>query len=174
MTVVTVQGGEAPGVTIETDPEKFAVQIRDPSKAIPTVPFPRLLATVVTAPAAWRGSIRKSCPELEFPVTKTRPIATSTPYAANAPVHVSSSLPSLPRTRETVPPPPKFATHRSAPSDSTSLGVLPTAVSPRTPLLWGVQNCFKAARRPPGCSVRSPVRDKTAAICGRGTLPAGS
>ena len=37
VTVVTVHGSEAPGVTIETEPPLFAVQIRAPSKAIPTV-----------------------------------------------------------------------------------------------------------------------------------------
>ena len=48
-----------------------------------------------------------------------RPIATRTPKAPVAPVQVSSSLPSLARTRETVPS-PRLATQISAPSDRTT------------------------------------------------------
>jgi len=49
---------QVPGVTIETvPPEEFAVQIEVPSKAMPSVPFPRLLVTVVTAPGTAVGSI---------------------------------------------------------------------------------------------------------------------
>src|SRR5262245_33699299 len=63
-TVVTVQGMDAVGVTIETDPEPgeksatLVVQIRAPSNAARAGAFPRLLATVVTAPAGWLGSMR--------------------------------------------------------------------------------------------------------------------
>ena len=55
---MTVQGIEACGVTIETEPPWFAVQSLAPSKAIAPAPLPRLLATAVAAPAAWPGSIR--------------------------------------------------------------------------------------------------------------------
>ena len=53
----------APGVTIETEPEpgdwsaRFVVQIRPPSNAIHAGLSPRVVATVVTAPAGWLGSI---------------------------------------------------------------------------------------------------------------------
>ena len=57
VTVVAVHGVVAPGVTIETELPELAVQTRAPSKAMPKGVFPRLLATVVTAPAAWPGSI---------------------------------------------------------------------------------------------------------------------
>src|SRR5262249_51970387 len=44
VTVVTVQGGETPGVTIEIDPPEggptFAVQIRDPSNVIASGKIP--------------------------------------------------------------------------------------------------------------------------------------
>ena len=58
--VVTVQGVVAPGVTIDTEPEpeRFVVQIRLPSNVIPLGSPPRLVATVVAAPAGWVGSIR--------------------------------------------------------------------------------------------------------------------
>ena len=56
-TVVTDHGIVAPGVTIETEPDVFAVQTRAPSKAMPVGPPPRLFATVVTAPAGCAGSI---------------------------------------------------------------------------------------------------------------------
>src|SRR5262244_2202346 len=52
VTVVTVQGSESPGTTIETDPKVSAVQNRLPSKATPTG-APPTLATMVTAPADW-------------------------------------------------------------------------------------------------------------------------
>src|SRR5262249_41577655 len=57
VTVVTLHGSVAPGVTIDTDPPEFAVQIRDPSKVIPAGSTPRPSVTVVTAPAGWVGSI---------------------------------------------------------------------------------------------------------------------
>jgi hypothetical protein len=59
VTVVTVQGIEEPGVTIETDAPWFAVQIRLPSNVIPSAPSPRFDATTVAAPAAALGSIRE-------------------------------------------------------------------------------------------------------------------
>ena len=58
MIVLTGQGMEAAGDTIETEgPTRFVVQKFDPSKARPIADPPRLLATVVTAPAACVGSI---------------------------------------------------------------------------------------------------------------------
>jgi len=51
------------GVIIETDPVPgdrlpgFAVQMRCPSKAMPSGKLPRPLVTSVTAPAVWVGSI---------------------------------------------------------------------------------------------------------------------
>ena len=56
-TVVTAHGVVAPGVTMDTEPDVFAVQMRAPSKAMPRGPAPRLLVTVVTAPAGCAGSI---------------------------------------------------------------------------------------------------------------------
>src|SRR5262249_39701433 len=145
---VTVHGIVAPGVTIEREVPS-AVQIRPPSKAIPLGASPRLLATVVTAPGAWLGSIMKSLPRGEvLPETKIRPMATAIPAARVAPVQVASSVPSLPRTRETELL-PKFATQRSAPSDWTYWGLVPTVVIPRTVSFCGVQNCLSAARRLP-------------------------
>src|SRR5215471_1528956 len=51
VTVVTVQGSDAVGVTMETLPSALATQRRAPSKAIPAEEAPMLVATVVTAPA---------------------------------------------------------------------------------------------------------------------------
>src|SRR5262249_17529093 len=101
-----------------------------------------------------------------------------TPWALVAPVQVSSSLPSLARTRETVPPPPELATHRSAPSDSTNSAVVPTVVVPRPPdelSYFGVvvQNCRSAARLLPRLSAESCVRVMNAAIWSRVTVPVG-
>src|SRR6266404_20939 len=128
LTVVTLKGVS---VTIDTDPAKFAVQIRCPSKAIPKVESPKVARTG-TAPAGWVGSIWYSLPGLAELAMKTFPIAHNTLKALVVPVQVSSSLPSLPLTRETVLE-REFATHRSAPSDWTSCGEVPTVVSPLTP-----------------------------------------
>src|SRR5215831_6658192 len=101
-TVVTVQGIDGPGVTIETDcPLTWASQILAPSKAMPLGLPARLLATVVTAPAGWLGSIRNRLPGRENPVTRTFPMAMRTRSELSAPVHVSRSFPSLARTRWT-------------------------------------------------------------------------
>jgi len=56
VTVVTVHGIVAPGVTIETE-VPLAVQTRAPSKVSIWGPAGMLVATVVTAPAAWLGSM---------------------------------------------------------------------------------------------------------------------
>ena len=80
------------GVTMDTEPKRFAVQIFLPSS----------------------------------------PIAARTAKAPLALVHVSSSFPSLARTRETVAV-PRFATHTSVPSDLTNSGVVPTVVVPSAP-----------------------------------------
>src|SRR6266508_4379035 len=101
--VVTVQGIDAVGVTIETE-EEPGVQKRAPSKTTSLGLSPRLVATVVTAPAGWEGSMRKSLPGEPLPARMIFPIAGRTPCTLVAPVQVSSSLPSLARTRETVPP----------------------------------------------------------------------
>src|SRR5262249_9981475 len=130
VTVVAVQGIETVGVTIEMEePKLFPVQTRRPSKAAAVAPLPRLLATVVTPPAGPLGSIWKRRPGVDLPVTRTLPIAISAPPAKPAPVHVSRSLPSLARTRETVFP-PKFGTHTSAPSERGTSGPMPTVVDP--------------------------------------------
>src|SRR5215813_5373720 len=94
VTVVTVQGGAAPGVTIDME-LPFAVQTRAPSNAIPFAGPPRFVATVVTAPAGCAGSIVYSRPGLDVESTTTRPIAERTSQADEAPVQVSRSLPSL-------------------------------------------------------------------------------
>src|SRR6266545_5962604 len=118
-TVVTGQGTPAAGVTIETEgPLPLAVQKRFPSKVRSAGVSPRLLARVVTAPAGCAGSIRYSLPGVVPPAMKTLPAAATGARADVAPVQVSSSLPSLPRTRETVPP-VRLATQMSAPSDWT-------------------------------------------------------
>src|SRR5262249_29400485 len=131
-TVVAVQGIEAVGVTIEMEePKLFAVQTRSPSKAAAVEPFPRLLATVVTAPAGPVGVTRERRPGNDLPATRTLPMATSAPPAEPAPVQVSRSLPSLARTRETVLS-GRFGTHTSAPSERGTSGPAPTVVDPRT------------------------------------------
>jgi hypothetical protein len=57
--VDTVQEpGDVPGMISETDPPTLAVQMFDPSKAIPKGDTPRLVEIVVTAPGGWEGSIR--------------------------------------------------------------------------------------------------------------------
>jgi hypothetical protein len=86
---------------------------------------------------------------------------------------MSRNLPSLPRTREIVPL-LKLATQRSAPSDRTSWGPVPTVVSPRTVEFWVVQNWSSAALRLPRASAPSTVRERNAAICSRVTLEPGS
>src|SRR5262249_3772147 len=127
-TVVTVQGTKGPGVTIETEPSPpLAVQTRMPSNVSPKGEAPRELVKVVTAPAASPGRIWQRLPGLVGPATKTRLRATSTPPAVAAPVQVSSSRASLPRTRETVSL-SLLATQRSAPSDATPRGRSPTVV----------------------------------------------
>src|SRR5262249_53316532 len=58
VTVVAVHGIEAPGVRIEMDDDcGLVVQTFAPSKAMPVDPPPSVLATVVTTPAGWLGSI---------------------------------------------------------------------------------------------------------------------
>src|SRR5262249_31110516 len=58
VTVVTVQGSEVPGVTIETEPPLLADQTRPPSNVKKAGPLPRLVATVSAKPAGKVGSIR--------------------------------------------------------------------------------------------------------------------
>src|SRR5215471_8520278 len=172
-TVVTVQGTTSPGVTIDTEgPEKLAVQIRTPSKAIPIESSPRLLATVETAPAGCAARTWFSLPGLVFPVRRTRPMATTNWSAFVAPVQVSSNLPSLPRTRETVPE-SLLATQMSAPSEATPRGRSPTEVVESRTGFWILQNISSAARRLPRSRTRSTVRDKNAAIWRRVTLSDG-
>src|ERR1041384_26178 len=89
---------------------------------------PRLLDSVVPGPPEAVGFIWYRVPGFVAPVTNTLPIAHNTPCASVAPVHVSISFPSLARTLETVPL-SLFATHRSAPSDWTDNGLLPTTVN---------------------------------------------
>jgi hypothetical protein len=64
--VVTVQGRETPGVTIETLPvpmeEPLATQIFAPSNASALGLSPRFVTTVVTTPAGWSGTSRRACP----------------------------------------------------------------------------------------------------------------
>src|SRR6185369_3751154 len=100
-------------------------------------------------------------------------MATRGPQAPVAPVQVSSSLPSLARTRETVPP-ERFATQTSAPSQAQRYGLEPTVVRPTAPELCGVQNRSRAARRLPRLSRASTDRERNAAIWRRVTLAVGS
>src|SRR5215470_2550126 len=170
-TVVTVQGVVAPTVTFETE-LLLAVQTRAPSKARPKMMPSTLVATVATAPAAWVGSMLYSLPVVPPPTTM-RPLTTTTPNASAAPVQVASSVPSLPRTRETELL-LMLHTHRSDPSDSTRLGLSPTVVMPRTAALCVVQYCRSAARRPPRFKTPSTDRERNAAIWTRVTLLVGS
>jgi hypothetical protein len=57
VTVVADQGSDCPGVTRETPPPELPVQIFEPSYARDEGNLPRRIATVVTAPAGWLGSI---------------------------------------------------------------------------------------------------------------------
>src|SRR5262249_5350186 len=173
VTVVTVHGIEAPGVTIEALPSKLAVQMRAPSNALLSASPPRPLETVFTTPAAWVGSMRYTRPGLMLAATRTLPIAASAAVALVAPVHVPSSRPSLPRTRETVPA-VELGTPTAAPSDRRSLGPAPTVVRPSAVELWEVQNWSRAARRLPRFKAPSTVRERNAAIWRRETLAAGS
>src|SRR5262249_26293298 len=95
VTVVTVHGTVAPGVTIETE-APFVVQTCDPSNVIPNPPAPPRVATVVTAPAGCAGSIAYILGS-DTELTSTRPIAETTPVAPVAAVQVSRNLPSLAR-----------------------------------------------------------------------------
>src|SRR6185295_11174261 len=76
VTVVVVQGGAPPGVTMETDPERFADQIFVPSNARDWVKPPNSVETVVTSPAAWRGGSRAG--------ERGRPSARETPPSGAA------------------------------------------------------------------------------------------
>src|SRR5262249_6850789 len=158
--VVTVQGIEADGVMIETEPgaPPFAVQTLDPSRAMPVGLTPRLLATVVTAPAVRAGSISNRVPGFVCPATKTRLGPIASPKAFVVPVQVSSSRPSLARTRGTVPP---LAIQRSAPSNSTKRGAPPIVVMPSTPGFCVVQFCLRTAPDPTRLKTASTPRDTT-------------
>src|SRR5262249_36156164 len=104
--------------------------------------------------------------------TKTPSIATTAAAADGAPVHVSSSFPSLPRTRETVPL-TAFGTQTSAPSQAGKTGFIPTTVPPAFPSTR-VQKRSAIARGLERRSAVSTVRERKAAICRRVTLPEGS
>ena len=67
-----------------------------------------------------------------------RPTAVRMELAPAAPVHVSSSRPSLARTRE-IELFVKFVTQRSLPSEPTNCGLEPTVVVSRTASFCGVQ-----------------------------------
>src|SRR5687768_14767818 len=94
VTVVTEVGLRE---TMDTEPPfGLAVQIREPSKAIPKGPLPKELVKVLTIPAGWVGSIMYRLPDgFVCPATKTLPIAQTIPTALVAPVQVSSTFPSL-------------------------------------------------------------------------------
>src|SRR5262245_36320990 len=100
-------------------------------------------------------------------------MAESTSLDPPAPSQVSSSLPSLARTRLTVLI--RVDTQRSAPSDRTKFGafivVVPSVVVERFVV---VQNWFNAARRLPRRSVLSTVSDRNFDIWRRETLLEGS
>src|SRR5262245_54127390 len=87
-------------------------------------------------------------------------------------VQVSSSLPSLDRTRDTLPA-VKLATQRSAPSHSTNRGPAPTVVKAVPSVDVGAHHCLKDARGLPRFSDWSRVRVMNAAICSRGTFALG-
>src|SRR5262249_683903 len=108
---------------------------------------PNVFITVVTVPGDCVGSILYSAPGVVSPVMKTCPAATRIPLAPLAPPQVSSNLPSLARTRETVPP--RFATHKSAPSEATSCGSRPTEVNPRPFSDCETHHWLRAPRRLP-------------------------
>jgi hypothetical protein len=92
------------------------------------------------------------------------PRATSTPNAAVAWAKVWSTVPSLARTRE-IEPAVLFATQRSAPSDATSKGLIPTVVLElNTGILDGVTHCPNAARLLPRRNAESCVLVTKAAI----------
>src|SRR5262245_56316489 len=165
--------GIAPGVTITTHPSGLVVQKRPPSKATPPGKVGSVLTTVVTTPAAFVGSMEYIRPTGSSPVTTMRPIADSTPQGSVEPVHVSSSLPSLARTRETVDS-LRFVTQMSAPSKWAKTGKVPTVVRPITREFCGLQYLTTAARRLERWIVRSTVRERKAAIWRRVTLPEGS
>src|SRR5215813_9767058 len=99
-------------------------------------------------------------------------MAIRTPYAFVDPVQVSSSLPSLARTREIFPV--KDATQTSAPSLRIRVGPMGTVVSARAEEFCGAQDFPTAARGPPRLRAVSTVRERNAAIWRRVTVPAGS
>src|SRR5262245_1134144 len=142
LTLVTVHGTVAPGVAIDTDPVEpspsLAVHSRAPSNAIARGAFPRLVATVVTVPAVWLGSIVKSFPGFVAPEIATRPAAITTALAPVAPVQVSRSFALLECTRETVPS--RLGTQMSSPSACRFPGLLPTVVRFSTAVVVGFQN----------------------------------
>src|SRR5262249_43582108 len=140
VTVVTVQGIVGPGVMIETGygGPKFTVQKRAPSNTMVLALSGRLLATVVTTPAGCDGAIEKRPGPPEITI---RPIANTRSCALVAPVQVSRSLPSLPRTRKIRPSPLKVSLtpQTSAPSDFSVTGWGGTVVSPRALAFFSVQ-----------------------------------
>src|SRR5436190_1032155 len=91
--VVAVVTDVGLSVAIETEPPKLAVQICEPSKAIPKGLFPRELDSVVTIPAGCVGSIIYRLPGFVAPATKILPIAATMALSLAAPVQVSSTFP---------------------------------------------------------------------------------
>jgi hypothetical protein len=83
VTVVTKVGLRE---TMEIEPPRLAVQIREPSKAMPVEIDPKELVSAVTAPAGCVESIIYRLPGFVSPVTKILPIAQTMPKASVAPV----------------------------------------------------------------------------------------
>src|SRR5262249_43885901 len=119
------------------------------------------------------GSWRSSLTGTPLPNTRTWPITARTPLPNVAPVHVSRSLPSLPRIRRTVPT-TTSETQRSKPSDLTEIGPGVAVVRPRTDSFCVVQNWFRAAARLLRVRTASTDLERNAAICSRVTGLAGS
>ena len=145
----------------------FAVQIREPSNAIPVGKLPISFETSVAAPGGCVGSIISSCDSPGRAVKKTRLIATRTPTAAPLPalVQVPRSLPSLARTRDaTVCGKPACATQRSAPSYATFWGLSEIGIENVASTFCVVHHRPSAARREDrAIAWLTPFETKTAA-----------
>src|SRR5262249_44432828 len=164
VTVVTVQGSAACGVTMAT-PESPITQIRPPSAASsPGKLMPRSPMTSVAPPGGRLGSIRKSFAGNVEPGTRIPCGETAAAVAAGIPVQVSSSRPSLARTPPT-PAADRLTAQTSVPSHAGSCAPpAPSVVRPRAPDDWVVQDWPRIARARPRGRTRSPLRERKAAI----------
>src|SRR5215471_3392669 len=159
---------------IDADPGIWLMtQSRRPSKAI-EIGSETVLATTLEEPGGSAGSNFTTAP-LPRSVTKTDPIAIRRLFGSGGLGQVSRTLPSLPRSRESVPP-PVFATQTSVPSHRIAVGPVPTVVMetrpPVAPPGWLLRD-FSTVRWLRRKRSLSTERDRKMAIWSRDTSSLG-